>query len=284
MISFAIVEGWRSFRTLGIGGLLTLASLTVTLALGALTAQGYLTLHKWQRSTLEAFEIEAFFVPDVNDQIVSAAIAEAGKIPNAAGVRLVTREEAAARFTDQFGGDLLKTLGFNPLPPSMVLTLEGADSKKDIWKSVAAKLQSIEGVDDVAYQGEVMKQLDEIYRKATRTISILIGGALFLSLLFTGLTVAAAIRGRAEFIHILLLCGGSRLMARGPFVVLGGYYGAVAGVSGGAFAALILWLATLGWDFEAGLPLEWVPLMIAAGILIGSSAAGYVAGRMIRSV
>jgi len=284
MIAFAIREGWRSFRTLGIGGLLTLASLTVTLALGALTAEGYFMLNNWQKSALENFEIEAFLFADISEPAVQRVIAEAEKIDKVVGVRYITRDEAAARFKAQVGSDLLDVLGYNPLPPSIIVKLAGSMSQKEAWRIVTRSLQKIEGVDEVIYQGDLLQELEEFYSRASRTLGMLIGGALVLSFVFTGLTVAAAIRSRYEFIQIVLMCGGSRLMARGPFVALGGYYGAVAGITGGCLTAIILWLTTLGWEVNARLPLEWAPVMVAAGVIIGSGTAGWVAGRKIRTV
>jgi len=284
MIGFALREGWRSFRTLGIGGLLTLAALTVTLALGALTAEGYLMLKNWQKSALESFEVEAFLVADITQAGATRVIEEAGKIDKVVGVRYISREEAAQRFKVQVGGDLLEVLGYNPLPPSIIVKLAGTISQKDAWRLVTKSLEKIDGVDEVVYQGDLLQELDEFYSRASRTLGILIGGAVLLSLFFTALTVAAAIRSRHEFIQIVLMCGGSRLMARGPFVALGGYYGAVAGVTGGVLTALILWIATLGWELDARLPLEWAPLMVGAGVLIGGVTAGWVAGRKIRTV
>ncbi len=284
MIGFAFYEGWRSFRTLGIGGLLTLAALTVTLALGALTAEGFLMLHNWQKTALEKFEIEAFLVADISDNGAKRVIDETGKIDKVIGVRYISRDEAAKRFREQVGGDLLDVLGYNPLPPSIIVALSGAISHKEAWKTVTKALEEIDGVDEVVYQGDLLQELDEFYSRASRTLAMLIGGALVLSLVFTGLTVAAAIRSRHEFIQIVLMCGGSRIMARGPFIALGGYYGAVAGVTGGVLTAVILWLATLGWELDARLPLEWAPLMVGAGVIIGGVTAGWVAGQKIRTV
>lgn len=284
MIGFALREGWRSFRTLGLGGLLTLVSLTITLALGALTAEGVLMLQRWQRSALERFEIEAFLRPDIAVARAEAALDAAGRIPHVAGVRFVTRDDAAERFREQFGGDILDLLGYNPLPPSLIVTLSGKLTPGELWRLVAKALEEIDGVEDVVYQGELLGEVEKLFDRAGRTLLLLIGGVLGLSLLFTGLTVAAAIRARGEFIQILLLCGGSRMMARGPFIALGGYYGAVAGVAGGLLATLTLWVATLGWAEDAGLPLGWTPFLVAAGIVIGGTTAGWVAGRKIRTV
>lgn len=284
MIRFVLSEGWRSFRTLGIGGLLTLAALTATLTLGTLTAAGYLMLRNWQKSALESFEIEAFLHVDIDDAGIKRVIEQAGSIDRVVAVKYISRDDAAKRFKDQIGGDLIEALGYNPLPPSIIATLSGTMSRKEAWSVVARALEAIEGVDEVIYQGDLLQELDEFYSRASRTLGMLIGGALVLSLIFTGLTVAAAIRSRHEFIQIVLMCGGSRFMARGPFIALGGYYGAVAGVTAGVLTAVILWLATLGWEIDARLPLEWTPLILSIGVLIGGATAGWVAGRKIRTV
>jgi len=136
----------------------------------------------------------------------------------------------------------------------------------------------------VIYQGELMGEVDRFYGRAGAALIWLIGGALAVSLVFTGMTIAAAIKSRGEFIQIVLMCGGSRMMARGPFIALGGFYGLAAGCIGAAVAAGVSTLVTVGWEIEAHFPVKWLPMLAAAGILLGSATAGWVAGRKIRQV
>ena len=73
-------------------------------------------------------------------------------------------------------------------------------------------------------------------------------------------------------------------MARGPFVVLGVYYG----IASGLFASLILTAAVevirLGWEIVIPIPLWWSAGLMVVGIFIGMIGAGWAAGRRIKEV
>jgi cell division transport system permease protein len=284
MIWFALKEGWRCFRTLGIGGLLTLGSLTATLALGALTAEGYFMLNKWNRELLSKFEVEAFLNPDITDDHAQAALQSASHLPGVAGARFISRAEAANRFREQFNSNLLDLLGYNPLPPSIVLTLTPNAINSRTWGTLAIQLKNIDGVDDVVYQGELLGEVDRFYSRAGKSLLFVIGGTLVVSFIFTTLTISAAIKSRSDFIRIVLMCGGSTLMAKGPFIALGGYYGAAGGLIASGLAALVSLSVTVGWGIEVKLPMAWIPLMMLAGVLMAASIGEWVAARRIRNV
>lgn len=284
MIWFALNEGWRSFRNLGIGGMLTLASLSVTLTLAALTAEGYSMLAQWNSALLKKFEIEAFLSTDVAEDRTNAIRGQIEHLQGVRGVDLVSRAAALDRFKNEFDTDLLNVLGYNPLPASLIITLTDDAVRGRQWPQIAQQIKSMGGVDDVSYQGELVGEIDLFYKRMGRSLGLLIGGALLLSLFFAWMTIAAAIKSRGEFIHILLLCGGSRLMARGPFIALGGYYGIAAGVIGLLFTMVITAIVSVGWEIQAKVPLNWAPLLIIAGVLIGAITAGSVAGNKIRTV
>jgi len=284
LIYFILKEGWRSFRTLGIGGALTLSALTATLALAALTLEGFLLLSNWNQALLEKFEIEVFLAPDVADDDVDIIAKRIERLEGVTKTLIVTRAEAAERFREQFDSNLLEVLGYNPLPPSIITTLSKSAVKQRKWMELAKQIGNVDGVEDVVYQGELVSEVDRFYNRAGSALIWLIGGALIVSLIFTGMTTSAAIKSRGEFIQAVLMCGGSRMMARGPFIALGGYYGAVGGMVGAGVAAGVSALVTVGWEIEAHFPLEWLPLLATIGILFGGATAGWVAGRKIRQV
>lgn len=281
---FVLKEGWRSFRTLGIGGLLTLAALTTTLTLGALTAEGFLLLSRWNRALLEKFEIEAFLGSDIKDEKVGEVEVEIRRLPEAARTQIITRQDAAERFKSEFGSDLFDALGYNPLPPSVIVTLKPEAVQRRSWGDVSKRIKSIAGVEDVIYQGELVSEVDRFYARTGTALIWLIGIALAASLGFTAMTIAAAIKTRSEYIQIVLMCGGSRLMARGPFIALGGYYGLAAAVIAAAIAMGISALVTVGWEIDMDFPFNWIPILAAAGVLLGGSTASWVAGKKIRQV
>jgi len=284
LIAFALSEGWRSFRNLGILGLLTILSLTVTLTLVGLSLRGYLLIEGWSRGLLGRFEIEVFLSPEIDSLRVTELTGAVAALPEVGTVVYISREEAARRFSEQFGDELLDLLEFNPLPLSLVVTLSGDADPEVSWDRVARTIATLDGVDDVVYQGDLLARVSSFYRSAGVALAAAVGAALILSLIFTTLSVHAAIRSREEFIRIVSLSGGSKTFVRAPFIVLGGYYGVVSGLIAAGASALLLWMIGIGWNIDAALPVSWGAAQVLAGVCVGMVGAGLVAGRRISSV
>ncbi|MDP8227965.1 MAG: permease-like cell division protein FtsX [Candidatus Electryoneaceae bacterium] len=284
IIWFALKEGWRNFRHLGILGLLTLISLTVTLTLTGGSVRGYLLIEEWTQGLLGRFEIEAFLSPQTDSLAAMELMDVVSSIEQVKSVRYVSPDEAAERFTRQFGGEMFELLEYNPLPSSFVVTLKQESDAATSWAQTALLMEHLEGVDDVVYQGELLSQVDHFYSRGGLGVIIVLGTTLLLSMAFTAMTVYSAIRSREDFIHIVLICGGSWTMARGPFVALGVYYG----IASGLFASVMLKVAVevirLGWEITVPIPLWWSAGLMVVGILIGIIGASWAAGRRIKEV
>ncbi len=283
-IIFSLREGWRNFHNLGIIGLITLVSLSVTLTLTGFSMRGYMLIQEWSEGLLGRFEVEAFLDSEADSTIAHELINQVSALPYVGSVRYVSKDDAAKRFSDQFGDDVFDLLEYNPLPISLVVALKTGADPASSWERTASSLRSLEHVEDVVYQGELLAQVNRFYNRGGRGVLVAIAITLILSLIFTVLTVYSAIRSREDFIHILLLCGGSRSMARGPFVALGFYYGMVAGLFAAGISTGLVHLLKLGWSMEVDIPLLWLPLFSAVGIVIGMIGAGWAAGRRIQDI
>jgi len=284
MIFFALREGWRNFRNLGILGLLTLVSLAITLIVIGISARGYFLVEEWTEDLLGKFEIEAFLDPRIDSSAVSHLQADIYNLSEVQSVRFISKATAAERFERQFGGELLNLLAYNPLPPSFVVTMAPSLDPTETWSLTANVIKTMKGVEDVVYQGELLNQVQDFYRSAAKTLFIIVSLTLILSFGFTIMTVYSAIRSREDFIHIVLICGGSRAMARGPFVAMGMYYG----IAGGLFASASLFgigeILLLGWGIVADIPLYYPAGLVTIGAIVGMMGAGWAAGRRIRGM
>jgi len=284
VILFALREGWRSFRSLGLLGLLTLAVLTMTLALTGLVGSGYLLLHDWSRGLLGRFEVEAFFHTEVD----SAAIAEVGQAalqhPYIRSATYISKDQAARRFAADFGSNVFEVLGTNPLPASLIVSLREDADPRTAWKSASTFLESSPGVERVIYDGELLAQLDSFNRRAGRVVTMVVGAALLLSVTLSVMTVTSAIRARSEFLRVVLLSGGTPWLARGPFAALGAYYGLLSGIAAGLSLQGLLWFIRLSFAIPMVSGWKSTTALAAAGGAIGTIAAATAAGRAIREV
>lgn len=284
MILFALREGWRNFRNLGVIGLLTLVSLTLTLTLIGLSIRGYLLMEDWRKGLLGRFEIEAFLDEDTDSMAVSDLISQINRIDAVSGIYYVSREEAAEKFKVQFGSEMFDLLEYNPLPASLVIALKQAADPAKTWDAVAIVLREMDGIEDVVYEGNLLNEVYEFYKKAGIALGIIVGVALLVSVIFTALSVEGSIKSREEFIHILSISGGSRAMAKGPFIAMGAYYGLISGLFALGLIELTLWLLYKGWSIGGLLPTFAIPVVFILGAVIGMVGAGWAAGRRIKRV
>jgi len=282
MLFFILKEGWRNFRGLGIYGLLSLLSLTVLLTLMGLAARGYLVIESWRAGMLGKFEIEAFLCPEVREAQVQRIVATVRQWPEVQTVTYISPEAAAKRFQQLFDRDVVELLGVNPLPPSVILILKKNADPGASWERIANSLKKLNGVEEVVYQGEMLAELNRFFHSAWRAAGATLAGVLFFSFLFTILTVAGQIKSREEFIRVVVLSGGGRWLAQGPFIFMGVYYGLVAGLLALSLMVCFGFIIEAGWSIEASLPLEWTPAFPLVGMVIAVSASAWTAGRKIK--
>ncbi len=282
MIAFLLREGWRNFSRLGIIGLLSLASLTITLSLVGLAARGYCLVEDWKAGILGRFEIEAFLAAEVDSSMAMEMAREIEGMKDVDHVSYVSKELAARRFRAQFGDDLFDLLEYNPLPSSLVVILKGDADPLKSWRRSSEAIAAIPGVDDVVYEGDLLAKVDRFYRTTGLGVGIAVGLTLIVSLVLTMMSVRSVIRSRKEFIQIVSLSGGTNFMARGPFVVLGGYYGFVSGLIAAGIVLLIDWIVKFAWGLKPSMMLWWIPAFLVCGVCIGMIGAGWAAQRQIR--
>lgn len=281
MIYFSLVEGWRNFKNLGIIGLLTICSLTITLVLVGVSLHGYVIVDSWRKGLLGKFEIEAFLVPGVDSTIVAGLEVKINAVKIVNSVSFVTPEQAAKRFSDQFDIDLMDMMGYNPLPSSFIIKLNRSANPASSWQTVSDRVATFKGIDEVVYEGKVLAKIENFYQKSGSVAIISVGVMVIISLIFTILTSIGSIKANEDFIRLIALSGGSRTMAMGPFIVMGGYYGALAGGIAVGIVYFVKLLLLLGWAGQPVVPIVWIPILCGLGILIGVIGAGWSASRKI---
>jgi cell division transport system permease protein len=190
-------------------------------------------------------------------------------------VRLVDREEALAEVERDLGGfPVAATLGGNPLPYSLVLSLTPqAAARPGELQKLAGEIRGYEDVDDVVFGGQWVESLDRSLRtlySANLALGLLAAGAVFVVLLTT---LRLCFLGRRETIRILKVVGATDRFVRSPFLILGAMQCALAA----AISLLILGTVRAFLDsFLPGiafLPVGWQALFVAGASLLGMLAS-----------
>ncbi|HEU4364932.1 MAG TPA: permease-like cell division protein FtsX [Candidatus Krumholzibacteria bacterium] len=147
-------------------------------------------------------------------------------------VTFVSREEAMTDFREQLGpeADMLSALRTNPLPNSFWLTPKAEHKNRDAMVALAARIQEMNGVEEVRYGKEFLDKFASILT-GIYTVDIVVGFIVILSAVFI---IANAVRltviSRRKTIEILKLVGATNPFIIAPFIIEGAFQGGVAAV------------------------------------------------------
>jgi cell division transport system permease protein len=197
-----------------------------------------------------------------------------------AQVTLVTPEQALERFrTSLGGGELLEGVEGNPLPASLELELDESSRTTEGIAVVAASLDGLSGVDELAHGQEWIEGYARalgLARSGGTLLGVVLAGA---ALLIVANTIRLAVYAREDEIEILTLVGAGRLFLRTPFLL----EGALQGALGGALALLLLYVAFRSWlpQIELGLAMflgQSAPRFFAGADALGLVAVGAALG------
>ena len=209
-----------------------------TLVIGvavSLPAGGYALLESLRalagRATLEP-QISLFLRPDAKRTDAEALGRALRADRRVAGVRFIPREEALKQLAAVEGmGDVVASLGRNPLPDAFVVT-----SSEKALEPLAADLAKLPGVAhvqaDSAWAGR-LAALERLGRLGLGLLAALLGAGL---VAVTFNTIRLQILTQREEIEVSKLIGATDGFIRRPFY----YLGLLQGAAGGAFALAIV--------------------------------------------
>ncbi len=230
-----IYAGYLSFRRNG-----WLSTATVLIMVLALFVLGNLVFLSALTSTViaaleEKIDVTVYFKEDAPEEGILSVKHDLESLPAVAEVSYISRDEALVIFRQKHSGnalilDALEELGENPLVASVNIKAKDAAEYASISEFLLDKNYPV--VDKVNYfeNQMVIDRLGAILGTTRR-----LGAGLIVLLAFTAVlvafnTVRLAIYTMREEIGIMRLVGATQWFIRGPFLVTGVLYGAVAAV------------------------------------------------------
>lgn len=227
--------------------------------------------------------INVYFDVDATPQQIAAADRWMAAHREFARRRLVTKEEALARFRRDFANlsDVVGQLDENPFPPSFECEVAPNAAQSPAFAAAADELRSLPGVEQVQLDWEWMAKLKKLIN-VVNIAGFVTGGMLAIAAAFT---IANVIRLTMmlyrEEIDIMRLVGATERMIRGPFLI----EGILQGLLGAALALALLFAAftaarhflapasSLLWGVLVTGFLPWQKLL---ALLAGGMLAGYL--------
>ncbi|HYO75274.1 MAG TPA: permease-like cell division protein FtsX [Thermoanaerobaculia bacterium] len=232
---------------------------------------------EWQGKS----RVIVYLEPNVTPQQTQALDRFLAARPELANRRLVSREEALARFKTYFANlsDVVGQLDENPFPPSYEIEVNPRLAQSRAFHQHIGAIRAMSGVDQVQYDWEWIARLKRVVN-VINIAGLVAGGVLAIAAAFT---IANVIRLTMmlyrEEIEIMRLVGATERMIRGPFLIEGFLQGTIGGVVSIALlyiayeaarrslapSASILW----GFLFTGFLPWQKIAGLVAGGMLAG---------------
>lgn len=182
-------------------------------------------------------QVEVFLLDDTTKAQAEDLMAQ---IKTQSGVSAVTyrsKDDALQIMKERWGesGYLLDSLGKNPLPASILISV---DSLENAGK-IAAYAGNLDGIDDVQYYQETVEKLTKITNFLQIGALIIMGFLVIVSVVVVSNTVKLTVFARAKEITIMKYVGATNWFIRGPFLAEGIIIGVLAALLSTGCIALI---------------------------------------------
>lgn len=212
-----------------------------------------------------------------------------------AEVRLISRDQALTEFRRLSGfGEVLDTLGENPLPDVLVIEPDAAHSSPRTAGELLNRLRKADEVDFAQLDMQWVRRfhaLTEIAGRAVLVLATLLGLAVLLVVVNT---IRLEIQNRHTEIEITKLIGATDAFIRRPFLYSGIWYGLLGGIIAWLLVSLSLWLLDApvarlaelyGSGFElAGLGFTRSMLLLGGSTLLGLGGSWIAVGRHLNRI
>lgn len=188
-------------------------------------------------------------------------------------VVFVSKDEAAAEFRSEGGGNFEEFLGFNPLPDSFEVKLSAAGPDIEKMREFERTVLAWEGIDKVVYQRGVIENIGRNINRFNLILIVFGGALLVISVILLNNTIRVSIYSKRYIISTMKLVGATRGFILRPF--------AGSAVAQGIWSVLIACAMFVGlvYGLKQGLPeinfsgangfVLWIMAgMVVLGILI----------------
>ena len=138
--------------------------------------------------------------------------------PYARNIDYVSKEQALKEQTQAMGSDPSEFLGANPFVATLELQLKSDYANRDSLKWIVYELQKNPKVTDVAYQEDLMDNVNRNLGRMNMILLVLAALLTFVSFSLINNTVRLSVYSRRFLIHTMKLVGASWGFIRKPFM------------------------------------------------------------------
>ena len=235
--------------------------LSITLVLFVLGLLMLLGLHSYQYTNTieESVLYNVILSPDTDEP---TALAIKGDLENkdvypyVKSVYYISKDEAAHNLSTELGDDFVAFTGYNPLFPSLEITLKtnvlDVNNDKTI-RHLVNTLKQNECVEDVVYQENVVEEMNSTLRKLGWFMIGIIALLLFVSIMLINTNIRITIYEKRFTIKTMQLVGAKRGFIIAPYLRRSLLYGFLGGLIAIALEVVLVYIVNnqfnIGIDF-----------------------------------
>ena len=217
--AFLISEGFKSFYRNKLASFLCVITIFINFSiLGSLFAIGNNTnsLVDFFRSK---YTFEIFLNENVEKNTYLDFINQLKDNKIVADTELIDKQKSAIIFKEEFGEDVVKMLGYNPLPISIKVFINEENFEYATVDLLIKSLSSIDFIDDIEYRGRYIDEVEDRINLAIFLFLIFVIAIIFLSYQIISNTINLSMTNRKNFIDILKYNGASDIFIKIPFYI-----------------------------------------------------------------
>jgi cell division transport system permease protein len=174
--------------------------------------------------------VQVYLLDETTDTQIDSMIDEIKGIRGVSDANYLSKEDALDDWRSDWGESayLLDSLTTNPLPNSVIVTVESLETSD----TVVEKLKSYKGIEGVKYYKETVEKLIRITNLIQIAALIIMIFLVVVSVVVVSNTIKLTVLARAREIRIMKYVGATNWFVRGPFLIEGIIIGLIsAGVS-----------------------------------------------------
>jgi len=288
-LSFVIKEGFSSIGRAKLPAAITVTISFFALVLLALFSTVSLSFMDVIQEIRSRVELEVFLGESISDPEAMNLTAHLKSFEGVREAVYVTRDEAARTFTNDFGEDIVRILGSNPLPRSIKLKFFPDYASPERLERIVPEIRTITPDVDIRYNQTFLGQVEQnarLFTLVTGAIGILISVA---TIVLIGYTIRLAMYSRKEKIRTMRLVGATAWFIGAPYIIEGAIQGLLAGAL--AAGAVYLLFDQLLFTYEPTLyqvvqssALLVYPATVVLGLCLGIFGSALSVSKYLRAV
>ncbi|MCX7985950.1 MAG: permease-like cell division protein FtsX [Bacteroidales bacterium] len=239
-----------------------LTTISLTLVLFMLGIVGWLILNskKLSDTVKENIVLTVVLHDNISPEDLATLQDEIKSLKYIKTLRFISKEQAAAEFTKQVGEDFVSLLGYNPLLPSIEMTLHAQYANTPFIQLIESKLRQNPSVKEIIYEQSLIHLVNQNIRSISLIILVFSALLLLIAVSLINNNVRLLVYSKRFIIRTMQLVGATRGFIRKPFL----YKSILQGFIAGFLANLLI----IGLLYMANLELKEINLMISYNLLV----------------